>query len=171
MIRARPTSWPRSRWVGVGLVAFGVFGLLLQTRGVWAPSFAWTLYAILPGVVCLLAAPLLGRAGLWLGALGATLVGGGLLLFAIGIVDGWLALVYAWPLVVPACAGLALWLAPWSPYTVIGRQMVVAGFNLSSLCALATLVLSLLAVAGWAASALAGSVLLIGLGGSLLLRR
>ncbi|MCC6628442.1 MAG: hypothetical protein IT340_13715 [Chloroflexi bacterium] len=172
------SSHPRQqldRFLGAGLLVTGLIWLAAQAWDIWPLSFAWTLYAIGPGLVCLAAVPALGPRAAWLAALGAALMAAGLLLGALGLTNGWAAWPAAAALSGVAAPGLGWWRAgqQFSRSDVMqqGRWLTRAGAGLTALVALAVIAIGVLGGAGTAALAGAGPLLLAGAGGTLLLRR
>lgn len=162
------------RFLGAGLLVTGLIWLAAQAWDVWPLSFAWTLYAIGPGLVCLAAVPALGPRAAWLAAVGAVLVAAGLMLGALGMTNGWAAWPAASALAGVAAPGLGWWLAGrWLGRADVawqGWRLAWAGAGLTALVALAIIAIGVLGGAGAAALAGAGPLLLAGAGGMLLLR-
>ena len=108
-MEALSTTWrPDARRLGWGALVAGVLLLAAQTLGTRAWSFAWVLYAIVPGLACLGAVALLGRRAAWLAIPGCALIATGLLLFSTGLTNLWASWAYVWTLVAPASVGIGL---------------------------------------------------------------
>jgi hypothetical protein len=162
---------PRS---GFALLALGLGWLAAQAWGVWPLSFAWTLYAIVPGLVCLIAVEVLGPRAAWLAATGAALVAVGLLLGALSSVNGWAAWPVAALLAGVAAPALGWCLAGWHfgrrESALRARQVAFAGCGLAALTAVAVTAAGLLGGEAVPMLAGVGPLLLIATGGALLLR-
>jgi hypothetical protein len=97
--------------LGLLLVAAGLILFLLQTLGVRAWSFAWTLFIIVPGLAFFAAMALIGRRAAYLAIPGSVITTTGLILLYQALTNLWQSWAYAWALVAPTAVGVGLMIA------------------------------------------------------------